>query len=85
MVQVHVKGRVVALAIRKEFAKRIKDRAQMQIDVGKLFIANSVTLAMGVGSDILRAVAQKCSSDREDFFFWASNLNWCSRSSVRSQ
>ena len=39
-----------------------------KVEMGKLFVANSVTLATRVRSDILRAMALKCSNDREDFF-----------------
>ena len=41
----------------------------MQADgFGRMFVANSVTLATRVRSDILKVIAGKCSNDREDFF-----------------
>ena len=54
---VRMKEREVAVVIRKEFAKRMKDRAQVQTDIGKLFVANSVTLAPRVCLDILNPAA----------------------------
>ena len=64
MCEVKMKDRDVAIAIRKEYAQKKKDKVEM----GKLFVANSVTLATRVRSDILRAMALKCSNDMEDFF-----------------
>ena len=69
MCEVRMKDKVLALAIRKEFAKkRRSDVSQAQAGVAKLFIANSVTLATRVRSDILWAIAKRCSNDNEDFF-----------------
>ena len=65
-----LKDRDLSVAIQKEFAKQQKEgKAQAQVDFGKLFIANSVTLATRVRSDIPKTIARKCSSDKEDFFF----------------
>ena len=58
MCEVRMKDRELALAVRKDFAKQKKmDRAQVQGDFGKLFIANSVTLATRVRFDILKTIA----------------------------
>ena len=51
-----------AVKIRREFGKLKKDG---KIE-GRLFIANSVTLATRVRLEILKAIARKCSSPRED-------------------
>ena len=51
-----------AVKIRREFGKLKKDG---KIE-GKLFIANSVTLATRVRLEVLKAIARKCSSPRED-------------------
>ena len=51
-----------AVKIRREFGKLKKDG---KIE-GRLFIANSVTLATRVRLEVLRAIARKCSSPRED-------------------
>ena len=64
MCEVRMKERDMAIAIRKEFAQKKKDK----VDLGKLFVANSVTLATRVRTDILKAIAQKCSNDKEEFF-----------------
>ena len=69
MCEVRMKDKTLAIALRKEFAKQRRiDGAQARVDFGKLFIANSVTLATRVRSDILTAIAKRCSSDIEDFF-----------------
>ena len=36
------------------------------MDLGKLFVANRVTIATRVRSDILRAIAHKCSNEKEE-------------------
>ena len=64
MCEVRMKDRDMAIAIRKEFAQKKKDK----VDLGKLFVANSVTLATRVRTDILKAIAQRCSNGSEDFF-----------------
>jgi hypothetical protein len=51
-----------AVKIRREFGRLKKDG---KIE-GRLFIANSVTLATRVRLEVLRAIARKCSSPRED-------------------
>ena len=51
-----------AVKIRREFGKLKKDG---KIE-GRLFIANSVTLATRVRLEVLKAIARKCSSPRED-------------------
>ena len=69
MCEVRMKDKTLAISLRKEFAKQRKvDGAQARVDFGKLFIANSVTLATRVRSDILTAIAKRCSNDIEDFF-----------------
>ena len=64
MCEVRMKERDMSIAIRKEFAQKKKDKA----DLGRLFVANSVTLATRVRTDILKAIGQKCSNGKEDFF-----------------
>ena len=60
----------------------MKDKAQMQADgYGKLFIANSVTLATRVRTDGLKAIAQNMMNEIEDFFV----VGFTSRSSVRTE
>ena len=69
MCEVRMKDRTQAITLRKEFARQRKvDGAQARVDFGKLFIANSVTLASRIRSDILTAIAKRCSNDTEDFF-----------------
>ena len=50
----------------KEIAKRIRacyaEKKKKHVDLGKLFVANCVTLATGVRSDILRTIAIKNSN-----------------------
>ena len=57
-----MKEREWAVKIRREFGK-LKKEGKIE---GRLFIANSVTLATRVRLEILRAMARKCSSPRED-------------------
>ena len=69
MFEVRMKERDLAVKIRKDFSACMRDKAQMQADgFGRMFVANSVTLATRVRSDILKVIAGKCSNDREDFF-----------------
>ena len=69
MFEVRMKEKDLAGKIRKEFSARMRDKARMQADhYGRLFVANSVTLATRVRSDILKVIAQRCANDNEDFF-----------------
>ena len=69
MFEVRLKDREMAIKIRKAFSQAIKDKAQMQADgYGRMFIANSVTLATRVRTDVLKAIAQKMTNDIEDYF-----------------
>ena len=69
MFEVRMKDRDLAVKIRKDFSACMRDKAQMQADgFGRMFVANSVTLATRVRTDILKVIAKKCSNDREDFF-----------------
>ena len=69
MFEVRMKERDLAVKIRKDFSACMRDKAQMQADgFGRMFVANSVTLATRVRTDILKVIAKKCSNDREDFF-----------------
>ena len=55
LAEVRMKSKEIALAIRRQFAA--KKRAG--VEFGKLFVANSVTLATRVRIDILRAMARQ--------------------------
>ena len=69
MFEVRMKERDLAVKIRKDFSACMRDKPQMQADgYGRMFVANSVTLATRVRTDILKVIAKKCSNDREDFF-----------------
>ena len=69
MFEVRMKDRDMAIKIRKAFSQAMKDKAQMQADgYGKMFVANSVTLATRVRTDVLKAIAQKMTNENEDFF-----------------
>ena len=61
LVEVKLDSRDLALKIRKEFSKKKKS----ENDFGRIFIANSVTLATRVRVDILKVIAKKHSTDRE--------------------
>ena len=62
LVEVKMDSRDLAMKIRREFsAKKKADQ-----DLGRIFIANSVTLATRVRIDILKAIAKKFSNDKED-------------------
>ena len=63
--EVRMKSRELALLIRKDFAVKRKAGGD---ELGKLFIANSVTLATRVRLDILKAIAKKCESKNEQMF-----------------
>ena len=60
LVEVRLDSRELALKIRKQFATK-----KREIDFGRVFIANSVTLGTRVRVDILRAIAEHYSNDKE--------------------
>ena len=64
MVETQMKTRESAISIRKEYAKKRKEK----VDMGNLFVANSVTLATRVRTDILKAIGTKCSNGEVDMF-----------------
>ena len=70
-----------AVKIRREFGKLKKDG---KIE-GRLFIANSVTLAARVRLEVLRAIARKCSSPREDMHVVAFTSRPLLRSNQRME
>ena len=61
LVEVRLDSRELAMKIRKDFS--IKRKSEK--DFGKIFISNSVTLATRVRIDILKAMAQKNSNEKE--------------------
>jgi hypothetical protein len=61
LVEVKLDSRDLALKICKEFSKKKKS----DNDFGRIFIANSITLATRVRVDILKVMAKKHSTDRE--------------------
>ena len=63
--EVRMKTRDLALQIRKDFAAKKKDGGEA---FGKLFIANTVTLATRVRLEILKAIAKKCETKNEQMF-----------------
>ena len=63
MAEVKFESKEVAHKIRMKFAERKRGGE----DMGRLFVANSVTLGTRVRIDILKAIAKKHSSDRQDF------------------
>jgi hypothetical protein len=67
MVEVRFKKVESAAAIRKAFAEKSKSR-QLTGNYERLFITNSVNLATRVRIDVMKAVAQKISSDRVKAF-----------------
>ena len=67
MVEVRFEKVESAAAIRKAFAEKSKSR-QLTGDYERLFITNSVNLATRVRIDVMKAVAQKISSDRVKAF-----------------
>ena len=70
MCEAKLKEKEWAGKIRREFGKLKKDG---KIE-GRLFIANCVTLATSVRLEVLRAMARKCSSPREDMHVVAFTL-----------
>ena len=85
MFKVRMKDRDLTIKVKKAFALCMRDKAQMQADsYGRLFVANSVTLATRVRTDILKAIAQRCSNGREDLvLLWGSPPGRSSRSCRR--
>ena len=63
--EVRLKTRELALQIRKDFAAMRKSGGEA---LGKLFIANSVTLATRVRLDVMKAIAKKCETKGEQMF-----------------
>ena len=63
--EVRLKSRELALQIRKDFAAMRKNGGE---GLGKLFVANSVTLATRVRLDIMKAIAKKCENKAEQMF-----------------
>ena len=63
--EVRMKSRELALQIRKDFAIKRKSGGE---ELGRLFIANSVTLATRVRLDVMKAIAKKCESKSEQMF-----------------
>jgi hypothetical protein len=63
--EVRMKTRDQALQIRKDFAAKRKNGGD---DLGKLFVANSVTLATRVRLDVMKAIAKICESKNEQMF-----------------
>ena len=61
LVEVKLDSRELAVKIRKDFSNKKKSEK----DCGKIFIANSVTLATRVRIDILKAMAKKNSNEKE--------------------
>ena len=69
MFEVRMKDKEIALKVRKGFSACMRDKAQMQADNrGRMFVANSVTLATRVRTDVLKAIAKRFSNDNEDLF-----------------
>ncbi len=60
LVEVKLDSRDLAMKIRKQFAQKKKET-----DFGRVFIANSVTLGTRVRVDILKAMAEHYSTDKE--------------------
>ena len=60
LVEVKMDSRDLAIKIRKQFAVKKRDN-----DFGRIFIANSVTLGTRVRVDILKAIAEHHTSDKE--------------------
>ena len=69
MFEVRMKDKEIALKVRKGFSACMRDKAQMQADNrGRMFVANSVTLATRVRTDVLKAIAKRFSNNNEDLF-----------------
>ena len=62
--EVKFREREVALKVRKEFGKMRKEKRYE----GRIFISNCVTLGTRVRTEILKAIARKCSSPSEDMY-----------------
>jgi hypothetical protein len=60
LVEVRLDSRELATKIRKQFAAK-----KREIDFGRVFVANSVTLGTRIRVDILKAIAGQYSSDKE--------------------
>ena len=63
MAEVKFESKEIAHRIRRGFAEKKK----AGVDMGRVFIANSVTLGTRVRIDILKAIAKKYSNDKQDF------------------
>jgi hypothetical protein len=63
MAEVKMESKEIARKIRLRFAERKRARE----DFGKLFVANSVSLGTRVRIDIMKAMAKKFSSEKQDF------------------
>ncbi len=70
LVEVRLDSREMAMKIQKEFSG--KKRSEQ--DFGKIFIANSVMLAMQLRVDILKAIAKQYSSGKESMSVSAFEL-----------
>jgi hypothetical protein len=64
MVEVKLDSMINALAIRKAFAEKRKNRKLPQ-SVESLFVTNCVNLATRVRIDVLRAIAKKVTNDKD--------------------
>jgi hypothetical protein len=63
MAEVRLESKELAHRIRRKFA----ERKRAGEDMGRLFVANSVTLGTRVRIDILKAIAKKHANDKQDF------------------
>ena len=64
LAEVRMSSREIALRLRKTFAQKKKSGQNF----GKVYLSNCVTLATRVRIEIMKAMAKKFSSDREDIF-----------------
>ena len=62
--EVKMKEKALAIKIRRDFGQQ---KREGRIE-GRMFVANSVTLATRVRLEVLRAIAKVCSNPNEDFF-----------------
>ena len=69
MVEVKMDSRETALHLRSRFVQLKKDR----VDLGKLHLANCVTLATRIRADILRALADKLNNGGKQYFVSSYN------------
>jgi hypothetical protein len=60
LIEVKLDSRELAMKIRRQFAQK-----KREVDFGRVFIANSVTLGTRVRVDILKAIADHHSTDKE--------------------